>query len=164
VAVTVLGLAIAAGLWHSHAWGMSARAELLWERRWFTSFLLAGLTFGVGLAFRHVRWPAFLTWLGLISYSVYLLHPLVIEVYHHLAWTRQHYYFWQQLLLAAGFLLVLIAVSSLSYLAVERPMQNAGRRLARWLDARFGPDRVPDGGPGVTAPAPALARRTHAAE
>jgi peptidoglycan/LPS O-acetylase OafA/YrhL len=164
VAVTVLGLAIAAGLWHSHAWGMSARAELLWERRWFTSFLLAGLTFGAGLALRHLRWPAFLTWLGLISYSVYLLHPLVIEVYHHFAWTRQHYYFWQQLLLAAGFLVVLIAVSSLSYLAVERPMQNAGRRLARWLDARFGPDRVPQGVPGVTAPGPALARRTHAAE
>jgi peptidoglycan/LPS O-acetylase OafA/YrhL len=164
VAVTVLGLAIAAGLWHSHAWGMSPRAELLWERRWFTSFLLAGLTFGAGLAFRHVRWPAFLTWLGLISYSVYLLHPLVIEVYHHFAWSRQHYYFWQQLLLAAGFLVVLIAVSSLSYLAVERPMQNAGRRLARWLDARFGPDRVANGVPGVTAPAPVLARRTHAAE
>jgi peptidoglycan/LPS O-acetylase OafA/YrhL len=162
VAVTVLGLAIAAGVWHSHAWGMSARAELLWERRWCTSFLLAGLTFGAGLAFRHVRWPAFLTWLGLVSYSVYLLHPLIIEVYHHFAWTRQHYYFWQQLLLALGYLVVLIAVCSVTYLAVERPMQNAGRRLARWLDATFGPDRVPD--PVPVPAAPAMAHRTHAAE
>jgi peptidoglycan/LPS O-acetylase OafA/YrhL len=159
VAVIVLGLAIASGLWHSHAWGLSARAELLWERRWLTSLLLAGLTFGAGLAFRDVRWPRVLTWLGLISYSVYLLHPLVIETFHHFAWTRQHYYFWQQLLLAAGFLAVLIAVCSLTYLAVERPMQNVGRRLGRRLDARYGPDRVPS---RVTAE-PALAGSPRAA-
>src|ERR1700733_13218623 len=36
VGVTVLTLAITAGLWHSHSWGMSAHAELLWERRWFS--------------------------------------------------------------------------------------------------------------------------------
>ncbi len=144
VGVTVLGLAIAAGLWHSHAWGISARAELLWERRWFSSFLLAGLTFGAGLAFRHVRWPRALTWLGLISYSVYLLHPLVIEVYHHMPWTRHHHHFWLQLVIATAFLAVLTAVSSLTYLLVERPMQKVGRWVGRWLDAQLGPDRVPD--------------------
>ena len=34
--------------------------------------------------------------------------------------------------------------SSLTYLSVERPMQNVGRRVGRWLDARFGLDRIPD--------------------
>jgi peptidoglycan/LPS O-acetylase OafA/YrhL len=72
IAVTVLGLAIAAGLWHSHAWGTSPQAEHLWERCWFMSLSLAGLTFGTGLLLRNVRWPAILTWLGLISYSLYL--------------------------------------------------------------------------------------------
>ena len=43
IGVTVLGLAIVAGLWHSRAWGMSAHAELLWSRRWVSAFLLAGL-------------------------------------------------------------------------------------------------------------------------
>src|SRR3984893_1192692 len=104
VGVTVLGLAITAGLWHSHAWGMGAHAELLWERRWFSACLLAGLTFAAGLAFRHVRFPRVLTWLGLISYSVYLLHPLVIEVYHHYHWTRHHHHFPLQVLLAAELL------------------------------------------------------------
>jgi peptidoglycan/LPS O-acetylase OafA/YrhL len=143
IAVPVLGLAIVSGLWWHSGGGMSAQAELLWERRWVSSFLLAGLTFGTGLALRHVRWPAVLTWLGLISYSVYLLHPALIEVYGHLAWTSHRHSFWPQLLLDASFLAVLLSVCSLTHLFVERPMQTAGRRLARWLDARFGPDRAP---------------------
>ena len=160
IGVTVLGLAIAAGLWHSRAWGMSAHAELLWSRRWVSAFLLAGLTFAAGLAFRHVRWPRALTWLGLISYSLYLLHPLVIEVYHHYTWTRHPHPFGLQVLLAAGLLAIMIAVSSLTYLSVERPMQNLGRRVGRWLDARCGPDRIPDVEP---ARQPAMAGRGHPA-
>jgi peptidoglycan/LPS O-acetylase OafA/YrhL len=155
IAVGVLGLAIAAGLWHSRSWGMSARAELLWERRWFTSFLLAGLTFAAGLALRRVRWPRFLTWLGLISYSIYLLHPLLGEVYHHMQWTRNQHPFWMQALIAAALLAILIAACSLTYLLVERPMQNVGRRVARWLDATFGPDRVPERRPALAGRAQA---------
>jgi peptidoglycan/LPS O-acetylase OafA/YrhL len=153
IGVGVFASTITAGLWHSHAWGMSAHAELLWERRWVSTFALAGLTFGVGLALRHVRWPRALTWLGLISYSVYLLHPLLIESYHHFSWTRLHHPFWLQVLLAAAFLAVLIAVSSVTYLLVERPMQNVGRRVGWWLDAQFGPDRVPDHVPESAEPA-----------
>jgi peptidoglycan/LPS O-acetylase OafA/YrhL len=158
IGVSVFALTITAGLWHSRAWGMSAHAELLWDRRWVSAFALAGLTFGVGLAFRHVRWPRALTWFGLISFSVYLLHPLLIETYHHFSWTRLHHPFWLQVLLAAAFLAVLIAVSSVTYLLVERPMQNVGRRVGWWLDARFGPDRVPDHVPASAEPA--LAGRT----
>jgi len=156
IGVTVFGLAIAAGLWHSRAWGISAHAELLWSRRWISALSLAGLTFAAGLAFRHVRWPKALTWLGLISYSLYLLHPLVIEVYHHYTWTRHPHRFALQVLLAAGLLAIMIAVSSLTYLSVERPMQNVGRRVGRWLDARFGLDRTPDPAP---ARQPAMAAR-----
>jgi peptidoglycan/LPS O-acetylase OafA/YrhL len=153
VGVAVLGLAIAAGLWHSHAWGMDPHSELIWERRWFSAFLLAGLTFGAGLALRHLRWPRALTWLGLISYSIYLLHPLVIEVYHHFHWTRQHHTFGLQVLLAAFLLAAIIALSSVTYLSVERPMQNLGRRVGHWLDAKLGPDRLPDQAPVTARPA-----------
>jgi peptidoglycan/LPS O-acetylase OafA/YrhL len=161
VSIAVLGLAVAAGLWHIHAWDMSAQSQLVWERRWVTSLLLAGLTFGAGLALRHIRWPAALTWLGLISYSVYLLHPLLIEVYERLPWVSGSHPIWLQILLAAAFGVVVIAVSSLTYLAVERPMQNAGRRVARWLDHRFGPDRARDRMPARAEPV--LAGRTRAA-
>ncbi len=159
IGVTVLGLAVAAGLWHSRAWGMSAHAELLWSRRWVSAFALAGLTFAAGLAFRHVRWPRALTWLGLISYSVYLLHPLVIEAYHHFHRSR-HHSFPVQVLIAAGLLAAVIAFSSVTYLCVERPMQNLGRRVGRWLDRQFGPDRIPD---TVPARRPAMAGRGHPA-
>jgi peptidoglycan/LPS O-acetylase OafA/YrhL len=158
VGAVVLAFAITAGLWHSHAWALDAHAELLWERRWFSAVLLAGLTFGAGLAFRHVRWPRALTWLGLISYSVYLLHPLANVAYHHFSWTRQHHSFPLQVLLAAGIVTTVIAVSSLTYLFVERPMQNVGRRVGHWLDARFGPDRLP--AKPLAAAQPALAGRS----
>jgi peptidoglycan/LPS O-acetylase OafA/YrhL len=143
IGVIVIAAAIGAGLWHSRAWNMSAHAELTWERRWISALALAGLTFGVGMAFRHVRWPRALTWLGLISYSVYLLHPLVIEVYHHFLWTRHHHHFWLQALIAAGLLAIVVGVSSVTYLLLERPMQNLGRKVGRWLDTQFGPDHAP---------------------
>jgi peptidoglycan/LPS O-acetylase OafA/YrhL len=140
IAVAVLGLAIAAGLWHHNPGNMSAHDNFVWERTWFMSVFVAGVTFGIGLALRHVTWPRVLTWLGLISYSVYLLHPALIEVFRHLSWTA-HHPFWVQVLVDALFLAILIAVCSATYLLVERPMQGVGRRLAKRLDARFGPDR-----------------------
>jgi peptidoglycan/LPS O-acetylase OafA/YrhL len=97
--------------------------------------------------------------MGLISYSLYLLHPLVIEVYHHFNPSRQHA-FPIQVMIAAGLVAVMIAVSSATYLFVERPAQGLGRRVGRWLDGRFGPDRIP-----ATAPVrePAMAGRGHPA-
>jgi len=160
IAVAVLGLAITAGVWHHNPGNMSAHDQFVWDRTWFMSVFLAGLTFGIGLALRHVTWPRVLTWLGLISYSVYLLHPALIEVYRHLTWTA-HHSFWVQVLIDALFLVVLVAVCSVTYLLVERPMQDVGRRLARRLDARFGPDRFPV---RMRAPEPALAHSSRAAE
>jgi peptidoglycan/LPS O-acetylase OafA/YrhL len=143
VAVTTISLGIAAGLWHSHAWHIYGPAEVLWERRWVFSLFLAGATFGAGLAARHWRVPRWLSWLGLISYSIYLLHPLLIEVLYHSVLRGHHYSFAVRLGMSVVFVLVLVALSSATYLLVERPMQRVGRRVAKRLDLRFGPDHAP---------------------
>jgi peptidoglycan/LPS O-acetylase OafA/YrhL len=160
IAVAVLGLAIVAGVWHHNPGNMSARDQFVWDRTWFMSVFLAGLTFAIGLACRRVTWPRVLTWLGLISYSIYLLHPALIEIYRYLPGTA-HHAFWIQVLSDALFLAILLAVCSVTYLLVERPMQNLGRQLGRRLDARFGPDRLPV---RVRVPEPALAHGSGRAE
>ncbi|HEY1626074.1 MAG TPA: acyltransferase, partial [Streptosporangiaceae bacterium] len=143
VAAATIAMGIAAGLWHSHAWHIWPPAEVFWERRWFFALFLAGLTFGAGLALRHWPMPRWIAWLGLISYSIYLIHPLLIEVLDNAVLRGHHYPVEAKWGMAVVFVLVTIALSSVTYLFVERPMQNVGRRVAKRLDQRFGPDRAP---------------------
>ena len=79
----------------------------------------------------------------LVSYSVYLLHPVLIEVYHSLPCTRHVTYVPKELMLAAVFVTVLLVCCGLTHWCIEAPMQRLGRRVASWLDARFGPDTRP---------------------
>ncbi|HEY6497865.1 MAG TPA: acyltransferase [Streptosporangiaceae bacterium] len=148
-AITVLLLATAAGLWHGWIWGAAYR----WQ--WATSVLGAGLTFAIGMACRKKQVPSVLAWLGVVSFSVYLVHPLLIQFYKKIPFTHGSHPFGVQVLMAAVFLAVLLACSWLSYRWVEKPMQRHGRTFSRWLDTWFGPDPVP-GAPAV-APEPALA-------
>jgi peptidoglycan/LPS O-acetylase OafA/YrhL len=139
VAVAVFVLTIAAGVWHSLAWHMGAAAELQWQTQWTTSLAGAGATFAAGLALRHRKVPAVLAWLGLISYSVYLLHPLILNAYREIPPLHHHHPLAIQLLLATGVLAVVLACSAMTYRLVEAPMQQLGRRVARALQTRLGP-------------------------
>jgi peptidoglycan/LPS O-acetylase OafA/YrhL len=111
-------------------------------RKTFNTLELAGLTFAVAMLCRRKRMPRALAWLGLISYSVYLLHPVLIEVYDSVPWTRNQNFVPTELLLVAVFVLVLLACCGLTHRFIEAPMQRLGRRVARRLDARFGQDSV----------------------
>ena len=138
VTVLVFGLTLVAVQWH-----VSPLAEnVLAIRKTFNTLELAGLTFAVAMLCRHKRMPRALAWLGLISYSVYLLHPALIEVYDSVPWTRNQNFVPTELLLVAVFVLVLLACCGLTHRFIEAPMQRLGRRVARRLDARFGPDSV----------------------
>jgi peptidoglycan/LPS O-acetylase OafA/YrhL len=111
-------------------------------RMGFITLALAGATFAVGMACRHGKVPRVLAWLGLVSYSVYLLHPLLIEVYDYVPWTRGRHPFLLQVVMAGAFVLVLLGFSGLTHRLIEAPMQRHGRRLARQLDSRFGEDSL----------------------
>jgi peptidoglycan/LPS O-acetylase OafA/YrhL len=116
VAVAVFVLATAAGLWRVSSLDLwSALAHQVTYRQWVTSLLGARLTFAAGLACRHKRVPAAFAWLGLVSFSVYLLHPLLIEVYKRIPFTQNPHPFPEQVLLAGAFLIVLLGCCWLSH-------------------------------------------------
>ena len=149
VAVGIFAAAIVAGAWHlpaDGAWRIplisAQRQTVLHQREWVMSVALAGLTFAIGMALRHRPVPAVLAWLGLVSYSLYLLHPLLLDVYDAIPLTHGHRPVGLQLALASGFLVALLACCAVTYYLVEAPMQRLGRRVTARLDARFGPDRL----------------------
>ncbi|HWG64412.1 MAG TPA: acyltransferase [Streptosporangiaceae bacterium] len=144
IAVVVFVLAAVSGLLHTPPWSLAPAAHTAFSWQWITSLGLAGVTFAVGMACRDRKMPSALAWLGLVSYSVYLLHPLLIEVYHWLPVTRHPHPFPVQLLLAAAFVAVLLGCCALSYRFIEAPMQRQGRKFAAWLEHWFGPDTVPE--------------------
>jgi peptidoglycan/LPS O-acetylase OafA/YrhL len=122
----VLALATAAGVWH----GAQLHRSHQWQVQWATSVLLAGATFGLGLAVRHRKVPRWCAWLGMISYSVYLLHPLVFDAYRATPALHRHHPLPVQALLFAGCVAVTISLSAVTYYSVEKPMQRLGRRFA----------------------------------
>jgi peptidoglycan/LPS O-acetylase OafA/YrhL len=139
--LAVFLLAMVAGAWHLEQ-SSPGRDMLPEQRQWIFSLLFAALTFGVGLAVRNRRVPSVLAWLGLVSYSVYLLHPVLLSVYIHTPWTSASHPMGIQILLALAFLAALLVCCALTYYLVEAPMQRLGRHVAQRMDARFGPDRL----------------------
>lgn len=142
VAAGVFALVLAAGLWHGPG-GSFWLGETGWIRQWACTLLLAGLTFAAGLAVRRRRIPGALAWLGLVSYSVYLLHPLLIGIYLRLPWVSARHSVPVEVAITAGFLAVLLALCAVTYRLVEAPMQRRGKRLSAWLEQRYGPDPLP---------------------
>ncbi|OLB67415.1 MAG: hypothetical protein AUI10_00185 [Actinobacteria bacterium 13_2_20CM_2_72_6] len=107
---------------------------------------VVAVLFAAGMALRRRRIPRVLAWLGLVSYSIYLMHLLVIEVVEQRLGGRAGPSTapgYVQLLLAVGLVGLVLAASWLTYRLVEAPAQRLGKVVARRLDARFGPDGTP---------------------
>lgn len=96
------------------------------RRGWIIAFLLAVLTFGAGLASRRRRLPRTLTGLGTISYSVYMVHPVLLAVIDSTIGRRRQ----DNLVLEVAFVTVLLPLCVLTYRCIEAPSQTWGRRLA----------------------------------
>jgi peptidoglycan/LPS O-acetylase OafA/YrhL len=93
----------------------SARAEIL-------TFLGAYAVFLAGLMLRGRSFPPLLRWLGQISYSVYLVHGVVLAAVPQVG---------GKVTTIAVWLAVTLAVSTLTYRLIERPFQEMGRRAAK---------------------------------
>jgi peptidoglycan/LPS O-acetylase OafA/YrhL len=126
---TVTALAAVSAFWNS---GIPAGVEkdyATYPREWAIALSLAVATFTAGRALSRRRVPRALVQLGAISYSVYLIHPLLMAAMLAVLPESQ----WGPAAFVAYFA-ILLPVSWLSYRIVEVPMQNLGRRLARRAD------------------------------
>jgi peptidoglycan/LPS O-acetylase OafA/YrhL len=83
---------------------------------WLSAYLIFGLT----LARRELPMPAFLAYLGRISYSIYLVHTWILLV------LPQH---WPPLFYLSSLLGGTLAGSVLTFHAIERPFMTLGKRL-----------------------------------
>ncbi|OLT36071.1 hypothetical protein BJF79_31620 [Actinomadura sp. CNU-125] len=89
--------------------------------------LLAALTFAAAWLLRDRTFPRWATGLGTVSYSLYLLHPILLAVaVQFLGFGGR-----DDLPGLILFLAVLLAVSWASQRWIEAPAQRLGRRLAK---------------------------------
>ncbi|MFI1051915.1 acyltransferase family protein [Streptomyces griseoruber] len=95
------------------------------RRGWITAFLLAVLTFAAGFAARRRRIPRGPAALGVISYSVYLLHPVLLTAVDGTIGRQRS----DEPLLLVAFVAVLLPLCALTYRWIEAPGQAWGRRL-----------------------------------
>ncbi|MBW8483223.1 acyltransferase [Actinomadura sp. PM05-2] len=123
----VLAAAVGLGLYANRSWGPGV-TDWGAKRAWASAVVLAALLFAAGMALRHRPMPRWLTWLGVVSYSVYLLHPVLLA-----ALTTFYKPAEERPLMVLAFPLLLLPAAYLTYRAVERPMQNLGHRVARRL-------------------------------
>lgn len=96
------------------------------------TFAVAYGVFAVGFLLRNLSWPRVMTYLGTISYSLYLVHTLVL---YGTPWVpmsvaeRLHVDYKVATLVV--WLTLSVAVASLTYRYVERPFQALGHRLTK---------------------------------
>ncbi|MGW7454264.1 acyltransferase family protein, partial [Streptomyces sp. NPDC054787] len=105
---------------------------------WSFAYVAAWAVFIAGMLLRKRRFPRWLSWLGAISYSLYLLHNPVIHAMNWLLEGRAPIESWTgRAVQLSAFTAVLLVLSYLSYRLVELPFQNLGRRVVKAVARRF---------------------------
>lgn len=95
------------------------------------TFGSAFLVFGLAYLARRRRFPRWLTYLGTISYSVYLSHALLIHLVPR---------FESPVLTVVVWMLATLGASVVTYHLIERPAQDLGHRVAkRYLSPKASP-------------------------
>lgn len=107
---------------------------------WAVVLSLATGTFVVAWSLRRRRMPRALSTLGRISFSVYLLHPVLLIFAHEYIGISGR----NEPVQMAAFMVVLIVLSLLSHRWIEEPGQRLGRRLTRRHPAVLRPPSAAD--------------------
>ncbi|WP_271220275.1 acyltransferase family protein [Streptosporangium carneum] len=131
----------------------SIQADWWWAEPgvWLTTTALAGATFAGAMALRERRLPRFLVWLGLVSYSLYLLHHPLLKLVFAVVGDVRFMPLATQVTLSAAVVAVTLGLSWLSHRYVELPMQRLGRRLAQRPSAGDSAAPGPSSEVGVSA-------------
>ncbi|MBG0567427.1 acyltransferase family protein [Actinoplanes aureus] len=106
-----------------HQWSSSGTGLL----RWTAMAVAVTATFVIAFALRNRPVPAVLTWLGAVSYSLYLLHLLVLGLIVRLTGNP--------LLIALAFTAGTLSVAWAAHRWVELPGQALGRRIGERFPA-----------------------------
>jgi peptidoglycan/LPS O-acetylase OafA/YrhL len=142
VLALVTGVVIAAHWVHLADEVGSASGLAVQRTVWIVTPLAVALTFAFAYALRHRAVPRVLAWLGTISYSLYLLHAIVLVLLLRIVPDPYARPPLVRVGIAVVFLAVALGAAWTSYRLVERPAQAWGRRLdARWSGSRAA--RVP---------------------
>jgi peptidoglycan/LPS O-acetylase OafA/YrhL len=98
---------------------------------WPAAVAAAWATFLIGLALHRRRFPRSLRRLGMISYSVYLLHVPVVQIIWRVTGEPGTMPWPVRLLWAFVLVAAVLVIAALAHRHIELPMQRAGRRLIR---------------------------------
>jgi peptidoglycan/LPS O-acetylase OafA/YrhL len=91
------------------------------------AIVVAGAVFGLAYALRRRPVARWITWPGVISFAVYLLHPILLAVVETMIGGTGPERPW----LLAAFIVLLPIPCHLAYRLIEEPMQRLGRKVSR---------------------------------
>jgi peptidoglycan/LPS O-acetylase OafA/YrhL len=103
---------------------------------WVGTLTAVAVLFAAGMALRHRSVPRVLARLGVISYSVYVVHYVLILWLGPIMLRHQHDPVPVQVLWALGFVAGALGISELTHRGIEKPFQRLGRRVTKALDGR----------------------------
>jgi peptidoglycan/LPS O-acetylase OafA/YrhL len=131
VAFTVVTMALTFHTWVAPHIGLAGAHITAWPE--ILTFGGAAAVFAVAYLARSLRYPRFLTWLGAVSYSVYLVHGLILNLVPQITGSVLG-------IPGAALSLVLwvgltVAVSAMTYRYIEMPFQRLGHKLVKRLGA-----------------------------
>ncbi|MFB7662457.1 acyltransferase family protein [Kitasatospora sp. NPDC056138] len=139
----VLVSGVLAGVLYDHGDAFCRTWTSGWEG-FSLPYAAAWATFGLGMLLRDRRFPRVPTWLGAISYSVYVVHiPVLHAVDRLIPQDAFPHHGPGRFVPALIFLAAVLLLSDLTHRLVELLGQRLGRRLLKTLDTRSAPGPTP---------------------